>query len=45
MAWGPAAALGAISAGLVHGAFGAEVSLLMLSAVAVISLVLVRRLD
>ncbi len=45
MAWGPAAALGAISAGIVHGAVGAEVSLLMLTAIAVISLVLVRRLD
>ena len=45
MAWGPAAARGAISAGIVHGAVGAEVSLLMLTAIAVISLVLVRRLD
>jgi MFS family permease len=44
MFWGPAAALGAISAGFVHGSTGAELSLLMLAAVAGISLVLVRRL-
>ncbi len=43
MCWGPAAALGAISAGLVHGAASAEISLLMLAAVAALSLVLVRR--
>jgi predicted MFS family arabinose efflux permease len=42
--WGPAAALGAISAGLVHGSVGAERALLLLCAVAVISLVIVRRL-
>ncbi len=41
--WGPAAALGAISAGLVHGAAGAEISLLMLAAVAALSFVFVRR--
>ena len=44
MFWGPAATLGAISAGLVHGSTGAEVSLLMLAVVAASSLVLVRRL-
>jgi MFS family permease len=44
MAWGPAAALGAISAGIVHGAVGAEISLLMLAAIAAVSLLLVRRL-
>lgn len=43
MAWGPAAALGAISAGIVHGAVGAELSLLMLAAIAVVSLIFVRR--
>ena len=43
MAWGPAAALGAVSAGLVHGSTGAELSLLMLAAVAAVSLLLVRR--
>ena len=43
MVWGPAAALGAVSAGLVHGAAGAELSLLMLATVAVVSLLLVRR--
>ena len=43
MAWGPAAALGAISAGLVHGSFGANASLVMLVAIAAVSLVLVRR--
>ncbi len=43
MCWGPATALGAISAGLVHGAASAEISLLMLAAVAALSLVLVRR--
>lgn len=42
--WGPAAALGAISAGLVHGSVGAEISLLVLAAVAGISLLRVRRL-
>ena len=42
--WGPAAALGAISAGLVHGSVGAERALLLLCVVAVISLVIVRRL-
>jgi len=41
--WGPAAALGAIGAGLVHGATGAAVSLLALAAIAAVSLVLVRR--
>ena len=44
MFWGPAATLGAISAGLVHGSTGAEVSLLMIAVVAASSLVLVRRL-
>ena len=44
MFWGPAAALGAVSAGLVHGSIGAEVSLLMLAVVAASSVVLVRRL-
>ncbi|MGI9187550.1 MAG: MFS transporter, partial [Gaiellales bacterium] len=44
MFWGPAAALGAISAGLVHGSAGAELSLLMLAIVAVASLIFVRRL-
>jgi DHA1 family quinolone resistance protein-like MFS transporter len=44
MFWGPAAALGAITAGLVHGSGGAELSLLMLVGVAGISLLLVRRL-
>ena len=44
MFWGPAAALGAVSAGLVHGSIGAEISLLMLAVVAASSLVLVRRL-
>lgn len=43
MAWGPAAALGAVSAGLAHGSTGAELSLLMLAAVAAVSLLLVRR--
>lgn len=42
--WGPAAALGAISAGFTHGAVGAEISLIMLGAVAVVSLIFVRRL-
>lgn len=41
--WGPAAALGAISAGLVHGSAGAELSLLMLCAIAGVSTLLVRR--
>ena len=41
--WGPAAALGAIASGLVHGSVGAEVSLFMLAAVAGASLLLVRR--
>jgi DHA1 family solute carrier family 18 vesicular amine transporter 1/2 len=44
MFWGPAATLGAISAGLVHGSIGSEVSLLMLAVVAASSVVLVRRL-
>jgi predicted MFS family arabinose efflux permease len=44
MFWGPAAALGAISAGFVHGSAGAELSLLVLAAVAGISLLRVRRL-
>lgn len=43
MCWGPAAALGAISAGLVHDAASAEVSLLMLAAVTTLSFMLVRR--
>jgi hypothetical protein len=43
--WGPAAALGAISAGLVHGSAGAELSLLILAAIAVVSMVFVRRLS
>ena len=43
--WGPAAALGAISAGLVHGSAGAELSLLLLAAIAVVSMVFVRRLS
>jgi MFS family permease len=42
--WGPAAALGAIAAGLVHGSIGAELSLLLLSAMAGVSLLAVRRL-
>ena len=41
--WGPSAALGAIAAGLVHGAIGAEISLLMLAAIAGASFLLVRR--
>ena len=41
--WGPAAALGAISAGLVHGALGAEWSFLLLTAVAAVSIIPVRR--
>ena len=45
MFWGPAAALGAIAAGLVHGAIGAEISLLMLAAIAAVSFLFVRRLD
>jgi hypothetical protein len=44
MAWGPAAALGAISAGFLHGATGAELSLLMLATIAAVSILLVRRL-
>ena len=43
--WGPAAALGAISAGIVHGSAGAELSLLMLAAIAVVSLIYVRRIS
>ena len=43
MFWGPAAALGAISAGHVHGVLGAEQSFLMLTAVAAASIVAVRR--
>ena len=42
--WGPSAALGAIAAGLVHGSIGAEISLLMLAAVAAASFLFVRRL-
>lgn len=41
--WGPAAAVGAIGAGLVHGAIAAEVSFLLLAAVAGASAVAVRR--
>jgi predicted MFS family arabinose efflux permease len=41
--WGPAAALGSITAGLVHGAYGVMMSLLMLTAVAVASIAAVRR--
>jgi len=44
MAWGPAAALGAITAGFLHGATGAELSLLMLATIAAVSILLVRRL-
>lgn len=42
--WGPAAALGAIGAGLIHGSIGAEISLIALAGIAVVSLVIVRRL-
>lgn len=42
--WGPAAALGAISAGIFHGAVGAVLSLLVLTTIIVISLLLTRRL-
>ena len=42
--WGPSAALGAIAAGLVHGSIGAEISLLMLAAIAALSFLFVRRL-
>ena len=41
--WGPAAAIGAIGAGLVHGAVSAEVSFLLLAGVAAVSAVAVRR--
>ncbi len=43
MFWGPAAAIGAIGAGLVHGATTAELSFLLLAAVAALSAVAVRR--
>ena len=42
--WGPTAALGAISAGLVHGASGAESSFLILNAVTFVSFVLMARI-
>ena len=41
--WGPAAAIGAIGAGLVHGAVSAEISFLLLAGVAAVSAVAVRR--
>lgn len=41
--WGPSAALGSIIAGLVHGGFGVEVSLVMLAIVAAVSVLVVRR--
>lgn len=41
--WGPAAALGAVAAGIAHGAQGAELSLLLLAGIAVFSVLLVRR--
>jgi predicted MFS family arabinose efflux permease len=41
--WGPAAAIGAIGAGLVHSAASAEVSFLLLAGVAAVSAVAVRR--
>jgi predicted MFS family arabinose efflux permease len=41
--WGPAAALGSIAAGFVHGAYGVVMSLLMLMAVAAASIAAVRR--
>ncbi len=43
LAWGPAAALGAVAAGLVHGARGAELSILLLAGIAVLTALLVRR--
>lgn len=43
LAWGPSAAIGAVAAGLVHGARGAELSLILLAGVAVLSMLLVRR--
>jgi MFS family permease len=43
MTWGPAAALGALLAGLAHGHTGAELSLIGLGVVALGTLVLVRR--
>ena len=41
--WGPAAAIGAIGAGLVHGGVSAEISFLLLAAIAAASAVAVRR--
>ncbi|MFM9124469.1 MAG: MFS transporter [Actinomycetota bacterium] len=41
--WGPAAAIGAIGAGLVHGGVSAEISFLLLAAVAGASALAVRR--
>lgn len=41
--WGPAAAIGSIAAGLVHGDFGVQVSLVMLATVAALSVLVVRR--
>ena len=43
LGWGPSAALGAIIAGLAHGAVGAELSLALLAVVALGSALLVRR--
>ncbi|MEY3735430.1 MAG: hypothetical protein RLZZ624_488 [Cyanobacteriota bacterium] len=45
LCWGPAAALGAITAGMVHGARGAGLSLLLLAFVAAVSLIPVHRLE
>lgn len=45
LCWGPAAALGAITAGMVHGARGAVLSLLLLAIVAAVSLIPVQRLE
>ncbi len=42
--WGPTAALGAISAGLVHGSLGVEISLVVLATITAISYLMVRRL-
>ena len=42
--YGPTAALGAISAGLVHGAHGAESSFLILNAITFVSLILMARI-
>ena len=45
LCWGPAAALGAITAGMVHGARGAMLSLLLLAIVAAVSVIPVQRLE